>query len=248
MSEALLPRGRRTLLLPALFTFAGVALLVALGIWQLERKMWKERLISAISTQMSRPPQVLPASSSWAQLTQAEAEFRRVRFSAALGREQAYVYAPSAGARRGELGPGYFVFARARLADGMQVVINRGFVPEGRQQKAQASATHVSESIEIVGALRWPESSRFFSPADDPASNLWFRRDHVAIAAAKGWGSVGPFYVELQSPTPPGGLPLAGPVSITLKNNHMAYAVTWFGLAAGLLAVFLFFALERRRN
>ena len=89
-----------------------------------------------------------------------------------------------------------------------------------------------------MGALRWPERAGWFTPAGEPERNLWFARDQRAIAAAKGWGSVAPFYVEQEAPAPPGGLPLPGKLVVNLPDNHLQYAITWFGLAVVLAGVF----------
>src|SRR5262249_6021050 len=84
-------------------------------------------------------------------------------------------------------------------------------------------------------ALRWPEPRGLFAPKDDPARNLWFVRDHLAMAQAKGWGQVAPFYLELETSTGP--LPRAGRLTPTLRNDHLQYALTWDGLAIVLAAV-----------
>lgn len=241
-------RGRalRTLAFPALFTLAGVCLLVALGLWQLDRKAWKEGLIAAISAELQRPPSELPPNSAWANLRASNDEFRRVRFAAEfMSGQEALVYAIGS-VGRGAPGPGYLVFTRARLPDGDFIVIDRGFVPEGRQDAALNA--DLSGPVDLVGVLRWPENAGLFTPADNPARNLWFRRDHLAIAAAKGWGPVAPFYVDLVSPAPASALPQPTPPSANLRNNHLQYALTWFGLAAALLAVFAVFAWGRLRS
>jgi surfeit locus 1 family protein len=85
------------------------------------------------------------------------------------------------------------------------------------------------------------------TPRDDPARNLWFARDPAAIAAAKGLASVAPFYIEQEAPAPPGGLPHPSALTVNLRNDHLQYALTWFGLAAVLVAVFGLWVRARRR-
>ena len=142
-------------------------------------------------------------------------------------------------------GPGYWVFTPARLADGSVVIVNRGFVPDGRQDPKSRPDGAMPGTIEIVGAMRWPDRS-WFTPADEPAQNLWFARDPAAIAAAKGLGQgagpVAPFYVEQETPVPPGGLPQPGKLAVNLPDNHLQYAVTWYGLAVVLAVVFIAWA------
>ena len=48
--------------------------------------------------------------------------------------------------------------------------------------------------------MRWPEPRGLFTPADEPAKNLWFARDPAAMAAAKDWGNVAPFYIDQEAP------------------------------------------------
>jgi cytochrome oxidase assembly protein ShyY1 len=102
--------------------------------------------------------------------------------------------------------------------------------------------------------MRWPETPGWFTPDADPARNLWFIRDHLAVADAKGWGGrdrggeVAPFYIDLESPQPPGGLPIPGPLTVKLPNDHLQYAITWFGLAAVIVIAFGFWVRSRRRE
>jgi surfeit locus 1 family protein len=140
------------------------------------------------------------------------------------------------------------VFTPARLTDGGLVMVNRGFVPENRKDAKSRADGQVSGPVEIVGALRWPDTRHWFTPADDAAHNLWFNRDPRAIAAAKGLGAVAPFFVEMEAPVPPGGLPRPGQIVVNLPDNHLQYAITWYGLAAALAGVFVAFAFGSRRR
>jgi surfeit locus 1 family protein len=243
------PAARRGLVVPALFTLVGLALLIGLGVWQLERKAWKEALIAAITRRMNAAPLALPPPARWASLVAAHDEFTRVTFRADFENDrEALVFAGASAFRPDVSGTGYWVFTPARLSNGARVVVNRGFVPEANKDPASRAAGLVTGPVEIVGVLRWPERAGWFTPAGDPAANLWFARDPLAIAAAKGWGDVAPFYVEQEAPTPPGGLPTPGKLVVNLPNNHLQYALTWFGLAAVLAGVFAAFARARRRE
>lgn len=234
-------RLRAGIAVPTLFALAAFVICIALGTWQIQRKAWKEALIATLERRLSAPPVELPPLELWGQLDPAEDEFRHVKFSAALvpGAE-ALVYTSGSALRSDVSGPGYWVLAPARLAAGGLVVVNRGFVPEGRQDPATRAAGEVTGSAELVGVMRWPEPRGTFSPNDEPARNLWFVRDPVGIASAKGWGDVAPFFVELESPRPPGGLPRAGALKVNLRNEHLQYAITWYGLALVVVVMFAF--------
>ena len=242
-TQAAEPRRRRGLLVPALLTIVAAAILMSLGTWQLERKQWKDELIARLDQRLAAAPAALPARETWTRLSQETDEFRRVTFPVEfLAGEEALVYASGGSSLRPDVsGAGYWVFAPARLAGGSIVLINRGFVPEGRQDWKTRSQGQVQGVIDVVGVLRWPEPRGTFTPPDDPAKNLWFVRDPAAIAAARKWNTAAPFYVDQEAPLPPGGLPRAGPLKASLPNNHLQYAVTWYGLTVVLLAVFAAF-------
>jgi|RhiMetdeSRZDD1v2_1073273.scaffolds.fasta_scaffold25389_8 surfeit locus 1 family protein len=249
MSGAASRRWRTGWALPTLFALAAFATFVGLGTWQLQRKAWKEALIDTLEQRLAASPVNVPGRARWPSLDPAEDEFRRVKFSAAfLPGQEALVYGSGSALRSDVSGPGYWVFAPARLAGGDLVVVNRGFVPEGRQDQAARSAAQSIGTSEMVGVMRWPEPRGTFTVKEDTARNLWFVRDQMAIAAAKGWGEVAPFYVELESPQPPGGLPRAGALKIDLRNTHLQYAITWYGLAAVVAVMFGFWLRGRPRT
>jgi surfeit locus 1 family protein len=130
------------------------------------------------------------------------------------------------------------VFARARLAGGSIVIVDRGFIPLDRKDPATRPQCEQKGSVDIVGIVRWPETRGLFTPADDSAGNVWYLRDIKAMAAAKHWATAAPFYIEQESPVPPGGWPKPGKLIVNLPDNHLQYAVTWFALAFGLCCVY----------
>jgi surfeit locus 1 family protein len=234
------------LLIPALIAFV---VLVGLGTWQIQRKAWKEALIAALNAQLASPPTALPAPATWARLDRVKDEFRRVTFSATFDNaKEALVFAAPSTFRPDVSGLGYWVFTPSRLADGTIVIVNRGFVPDGRQDPQTRPAGQIAEPVTIVGSMRWPDDHHWFTPGDEPAKNLWFTADPQAIAAAKGIGAVAPFYVEQESPVPPGGLPKPGKLMVTLPDNHLQYALTWYGLALVLVIMFVTWAYGQSRE
>jgi surfeit locus 1 family protein len=244
------PRTARSwfgLLLAALMLCSALAVLVALGTWQLHRKAWKEQLIATLTERLAAPPGALPAPAGWPRLDRDGNEYRRVAFRAEYVRgKDALVYASGSAFRPDVSGVGYWVFTPARLAGGAFVMVNRGFVPEDRKQIALTAAGEPSGPVEIVGVLRWPDTHNWFSPTNDVAHNLWFARDPVSIAAAKGVAPVAPFYVEQESPTPAGGWPQPGKLVVHLRNEHLQYAITWYGLALALVVMFVVFVARQR--
>ena len=240
---------RRGMLLPGLFACAGLVVLIALGSWQLERRAWKEGLIETIERRLAAPPVALPTPERWPGLDPAAEEFRHVNAAVAFMHDQETLVYTSGSALRGDVsGPGFWVFTPARVGDAKLVVVNRGFVPEANRDPKSRAAGAVAGLLDIDGVMRWPEAGNWFTPAGDVARNIWFARDHLAMAAARGWQNVAPFYLEQESPVPPGGLPHPGKLTVKLPNNHLQYAITWFGLAIVLLGVFTAFVLSERRK
>ena len=232
-----------------MFAVIGVTILIGLGIWQLDRRVWKENLILTLNTRLSRAPQDLPPRASWPRLVLEDNEYTRVTFPAEfLDGEEALVYSAGSAFRPDVQGPGYWVFAPARLAGGSIVLVDRGFVPLDRKDPATRAAGAPHGTIDIVGVMRWPEPRGLFTPADEPQNNVWYLRDSVAMAAAKKWVSAAPFYIEQESPVPPGNLPLPGKLAVNLPDNHLQYAITWFGLALSLAGVYVVWLAGRFRR
>lgn len=238
---------RRSIVIPMIFVVACVAGLIALGTWQVERLHWKEGLIAELDSKLSAKPADLPPRERWPQLSAASDEFRRVAFPAEFLDEEALVYSTGSSLRPDVSGPGYWVFSPARLTGGSLVLVNRGFVPDGKQDRKTRPQGQPQSVVEVVGAMRWPEQRGSFTPNDEPAKNLWFARDPASMAAAKNWGTVAPFYIDQEAPPAPGGWPKVGPLKASLPNNHLQYAVTWYGLALVVLISAIVFLRGRRR-
>lgn len=238
-----MPARKPSLLLPSIIALAAFVLLLGLGLWQVERLAWKEGLIITLDRRINAPPEPLPRPKEWAQLSQAIDEFRRVSTALEfLDRPHAHAFTSGSALRPDVKAPGYFMFAPARLATGEIVVIDAGYAPERKYPWTGGKS-------EIVGYLRWPETPSWFVSAHDAAGTLWFVRDHLAMAKQLEWGdTVAPFYIDQESPVPAGGVPRPGRLAVKVPNNHLGYAITWFGLAAVLLGVFGFWAVSRGRQ
>jgi surfeit locus 1 family protein len=241
---------------PALAALAGFAILIGLGTWQVERLSWKEALIASVTRQFDAPPQPLPPPRSWTTLDPGAAEFRRVTFRATFAvpevpspsDREARLYAAGSALRDDIKGPGYFVFAPAKLPDGRVVVVNRGYVPDLTPNAKTAAMAAPEEPIDVVGVMRWPSTAGWFDTTYSPTGDLWFVRDHLKMAAQKDWGPVPPFYIDMEEPVPAGGLPRPGRLRVNLPNSHLQYAITWYGLALALAAFFVVWLRSRRRD
>jgi surfeit locus 1 family protein len=187
----------RRLLVPGLFTIVGLTILISLGVWQLQRKAWKEILIATLDAQLKAPPVPLPSPAQWGTLGRENSEFRRVSLKVAFvpHAPPVYIYTGASALRADVKQQGYFVFSPAQLPGGQTIAINRGYV--GMDRKLEPP---LPNEVEIVGYLRWPEGPGWFVSEHDSKGDVWFVRDPVAMARARGWGSVAPFYIDQEAP------------------------------------------------
>ena len=237
----------------AAFTVVMVALFIGLGVWQLQRRSAKHALIAALTDRVTAAPAPLPPQSDWRNLTPERDEFRRVSFTATYAKlPDAMVYSAGSAVREDVSGPGTWAFLPARLPTGETIVIDAGFVANTMQERSiqdrQVGKLVTGEPATLTGYLRFPEAAGWLTAAESRDKRLWFTRDHLAMAKTLGWGEVAPFYIDLETPVPDNGITKPGPLSPHLRDEHMQYALTWFSLAAALIAAFAVWARTRRNG
>jgi surfeit locus 1 family protein len=236
----------RSLILPGLAALVALAILIGLGTWQLQRRAWKEDLIAQIAARAYGEPGAIVPETDWAAWRADQDEFRKVRVTGTfLHQFEAPVYGLAPGERQGAPLQGYYLITPLKLATGAIVMVNRGFVPTDLRDPARRPESLPSGEVTITGLVRAPEARNSFTPDDDPARNQWFARDPQAIAAAHNLERVAPFLIDADGSPNPGGWPRGGQTPLTLPNNHLQYAVTWFGIALTLIGVFAAFAWRR---
>ncbi|QQN64767.1 SURF1 family protein [Bradyrhizobium diazoefficiens] len=221
-------------------------ILMALGVWQVERRAWKLALIDRVEQRVHAPAQPIPSRDSWPAITAANDEYRHVSVSGRfLHDRETLVQAVT------EEGPGYWVLTPLRRDDGTSILINRGFVPSERREASTRRDGNPDGQVEIIGLLRITEPKGGFLRDNVPQHNRWYSRDVAAIAAARGLQNVAPFFVDADAGSQSAGGPIAGLTVIRFPNNHLIYALTWFALAfmlAGRLFVTFCGGLFRRKN
>ncbi len=223
-----------------------LAILIGLGTWQLRRLAWKEGVLRTIAERTTAPPQPLPPESDWDALKPEDYAYRRVTLAGSFEHDkEVHVFRPLEEARGPAHGIGDLVLTPLRLGSGAVVIVNRGFVPAEKLDPATRAAGQVMGLVAVTGLMREPESRNPFTPADDPAKNQWFTRDPLAIAAAERLDRVAPFTIDADASPLPGGLPQGGETLLDIPNNHLSYAMTWFGLAVALAGVFMVYAGRR---
>ncbi len=207
-------------------SLTALVLLVALGIWQIERRAWKLALIDRVEQRVHAPAQPIPSSASWPAVNAANDEYRHVSLKGRfLHDRETLVQAVT------EEGPGFWVLTPLQRDDGTQVLINRGFVPSERREASTRPDGNPDGRVEITGLLRISEPKGGFLRNNVPQHNRWYSRDVAAIATARGLHDVAPFFVDADAGSQSAGGPIGGLTVVRFPNNHLIYALTWFALA-----------------
>lgn len=206
--------------------------LVALGTWQVQRLYWKLDLIERVEARVHAQPVDAPSAGEWPALTDpADYEYRRVKLTGVfLNDKEVQVYTVT------DLGPGYWVMTPLKRDDGSSTIVNRGFVPSDKRDPSSRAEGQPAGRVEVVGLMRGPETGGLFLRTNDPTNGRWYSRNIPQISQASGLSDVAPFYVDADATPNPGGLPVGGKTMLTFPNNHLSYAITWYILAAMVIA------------
>ncbi|MCW2308199.1 SURF1 family protein [Rhodobium gokarnense] len=237
----------RGLVVPAVFTLIGLVILISLGNWQVRRLAWKEDLIATIHTRVvSEPVSLETALAAWKKT--GDIAYQPVRVAGTFDHSHEFHVNST---DKGEVG--WNVYTPLVTDDGHTVLVNRGFVPYDKKEPETRAEGEVEGPVAFVGLARTPlaEKPNYFVPDNDVSGNVFYWRDFATMAKQAGIaGDSGlvPFFVEVREMDVPGSWPRGGVTRVTLPNNHLQYAVTWYGLALTLVGVFAAFAWTRLRR
>jgi surfeit locus 1 family protein len=206
---------------------AGFATLVSLGIWQVHRLAWKVDLIDRVEQRAHAAPVAPPPRERWPQVNAANSEYLHVIVQGRFRHDrETLVQAVT------ELGGGFWVLTPLETDDGYVVLINRGFVPPTHRDPATRLQGQIEGVTTVTGLVRMSEAGGAYLRSNEPAADRWFSRDVAAIAEARGLTDVAPYFIDADaSGTHSAGAPIGGLTVIRFNNNHLQYALTWFGLA-----------------
>ena len=220
---------------PALLTLIMLAVLLLLGAWQVERLAWKEDLLARIDARRAAAPLLISGRADIAALEAEKHDFHRAVLSGRFGDEVVFWFTQienqPTGLSRNEKA-GYHMLVPFYLKDGSTVLVDRGFIPQRLIDIPAPPPPQGEMSFAVV--LRWPDMRGRFDNADDPARNLFYVRDPKAIGS----------HWQLDLPAMLGeaaitneSWPRGGQTRLSMPNNHLQYAVTWFGLAIVLVII-----------
>ena len=216
---------RKRLWLPVLCV-CGTVLFTGLGAWQIQRLGWKRELIRRVESRVAATPVQAPQPADWNKLKPGEYEYRRVVARGVYLHEQATLVDALT-----VRGPGSWVLTPLRTGEGV-IMVNRGFVPQGWRGNDTDPATRPDGEVTVTGLLRATEPRGRLLRANDPQANRWFSRDVAAIASTRGLDQVAPFFIDAGAGSSVHGGPAGGLTVVHFRNAHLAYAATWFSLAA----------------
>lgn len=220
------------------------SVLIALGTWQMQRLVWKEELIATVEARIKEQPR--PLADIERQFSESgDVDYWPVSTTGRfLNDRESHFLATWQGRS------GFFVYTPLALTDGRYVLVNRGFVPFERKDAATRPEGQVEGELAITGLARDPlaEKPSSLVPDNDPAKNVFYWKDIEAMAAKAELPAdrLVPFFIDSDNTANPGGLPIGGVTLIDFPNNHLQYALTWYGLAAALAAVLGAWLLKRR--
>ncbi len=250
------PARRGGLLWQTATALVALVILCGLGTWQVQRLHWKEALIARVNAGLTADPVPTPGPQAWPTLDVASQEYQPVTVSGRFDNSQEIHVVYTLTEPKGPIGGlGYFVITPFETDDGWIVYVNRGFVPAAKADPATRPQGQVEGETTVTGVLRQPGRRSWFMPADNAARNQWFSRDPALFAGAQGLpaSGVAPYLIDERfDPARPGGLPQGGETVVIFPNNHLGYAITWYGLALSLALIFVPYLWrrlgERRRS
>ncbi|MEM9723980.1 MAG: SURF1 family protein [Pseudomonadota bacterium] len=232
-SRGFMTRGRRLAFL-ATFGAGGLAALLWLGFWQLDRLEWKRGLIAEMEARAAGPALALSGEET--------AGPHEHRAAQATGRYDPTVPQVRYLTSIKGVGPGFRLIAAFELENGRRVLVDRGFAPEQAAPRGGETPALPSGPQTLTGRLRWPSEISAFTPEPNRTDFVWFARDVPSLAAALDTAPV--LLVLTPENAARGGeaaptWPKPAPVGVELPNNHLGYAVTWFAMAVIWLAMSL---------
>ena len=224
----------RPLLWPTLFALPALLVLLWLGTWQVQRLEWKNQLIEDFESRANAAPVDLPSGD-----VGPEMEFRRLALTGSYDHDREVFMT----GRTYEGNAGFHIVTPFTLTDGRTVLINRGWVSESYREQDKREFTLVEGEVTVVAILRFPGKRGYFVPENEPENGFWFTlvpEQIVSHLGLQGKAETAIYAAALRT-SDTIELPIAARTETNLRNSHLGYAITWYGIACALIGVYLAF-------
>ena len=233
----------RPLFWPTLISLPIFIFTLGLGVWQMERREWKRDILDRIAVNQAAAPMPLGELVKGDPLRR---EYGRVTLSGIFLHDKEFPL----GARSRKNEVGIQVVTPLKTDDGKIVLFDRGWVPSEKKEPEKRAAGQIAGQVELTGIVRRAQVQRQFSPDNVPDKNVWFHVD-VPLMRKMAGGTPDPafdmFFLEADAKPNPGGLPIGGQTRLDIPNDHLQYAITWFGIALAMAGVYLAYHWEQGR-
>lgn len=224
---------------------AALAVLIALGTWQMARRAEKQEFLALLAEKAKAEP--IPIEQA---LALPDPRFVRVRIEAPANCD-AQGLVNGFQVDNGQTVPGGDLLTPVRLSDGAWLMAARGFVPEEvmKEWGGRIESAPCPTSVSGVAVLTPATKGGYFTPKADRAARRWYAYDAADIALANGLAPVVPWIARLE-PEPEleeGVYPRPQAYAADIPDNHLTYAMTWYGLALTLIGVYVAFHVSAGR-
>jgi surfeit locus 1 family protein len=206
---------------------------LGLGKWQLDRLAWKQGLIAEAAKNMQLSPTPFPPMGDWPKLDPESFQYRPVTVTGHyLPAEELKVFVGLTDEAKGAYhGAGDWIMTPFAVDGGGTILVDRGFVPQALPPGAVVAAAPTG-TLTLSGVAVASEEAGPFTPAADAAKRLDWTRNipRLEKLLAPSDAPIAPLYIDLPA-GPKGALPQGGETEVDFPNNHLGYAMTWFGFA-----------------
>lgn len=232
---------RKSLWVPTVFTICAVITLLVLGTWQVLRLQWKMAIVETIQTQAALAAVDLPD-----EVELPEWKYRHVLLQGQFHHDQEIHLFTGPRVMKGDTG--YNILTPMTLLDGRQVLVDRGWVPAThKKQEKRLESLVAGAAIPVEGMIHKGEQQAMFTPDNNIDGNLWFWIDMQAASSATGF-RFPDYYIRAIKPTSDATYPIPGEVEIKQRNDHLQYAITWYGLAIIALVIYVLFVRKYKQD
>jgi len=230
----------RPLLWPTVATLPALIILLMLGTWQVQRLEWKNQLIHDFETRATADAVGLPVGS-----IAPDMEFRRLSLTGSFDHDREIFMT----GRTYEGNAGFHIVTPFTLTDGRIILINRGWVSESYRDKTKRTFSLIEGETTVTAILRFPATKGYFVPENEPENGFWFTLVPAQIVSHLGLGDAAEtgIYAAALRTSVKISLPIGARTETNLRNSHLGYAITWYGIACALIGVYAAFHHQRGR-